>query len=94
MRVFWTQPARSDLQAAIDYLADQNPLLALDLLAEADRIDLLLRDVPFAGPRLDGTDHRKLRLGRLPYVIRYRLRRSALEVLRLYHARSDWRSFL
>ncbi|MEQ1688826.1 MAG: type II toxin-antitoxin system RelE/ParE family toxin [Sphingopyxis sp.] len=91
MRVFWTRPARSDLQAAIDYLADENPLLALDLLIEADRIDVLLRGVPLAGPRLDGTDHRKLRLGRLPYVIRYRIKRSVLEILRLHHARSDWK---
>ncbi|MEQ1510174.1 MAG: type II toxin-antitoxin system RelE/ParE family toxin [Sphingopyxis sp.] len=95
MKVFWTPPARTDLQSAVQALADEGEVdFALGLLAEADRVDALLRRIPFAGPRLEGCNDRKLRLGRLPFVVRYRIKNGTLEILRLHHARSDWQSFL
>lgn len=91
MKVNWTPPARRDLQLAVDAIARQDVDLAIGLLDEADRIDQLLQRVPFTGPRLDASNDRKLRLGRLPYIIIYRVKSGALEILRLHHAKADWR---
>jgi toxin ParE1/3/4 len=50
----------------------------------------LLESFPAAGPALDRIA-RSLRVRRTPYVLIYRVDRTAVTLLRIRHTREDWR---
>lgn len=92
MRIVWSKLALDELYSAIADNEEADPSWADALLLEADRVESLLRRHPKAGPVVDALGARKLRLGRLPFVIIYDLGPSRIDILRLHHARSDWRA--
>ena len=93
-RVFWSEDALSDLDGAIDYIADRNPVAARRVLGDIKAAVNRLSKASIGQPgRVAGTLE-KLVTGR-PYVIAYALDRASdgqecIVLLRGIHTSRDW----
>ena len=87
MELVWTPRANKAREAAIDYIAEDNPGAALSQLDEIERqTDQLLDNPERSRPgRIDGT--RELVILTTPFIVVYRVRPRAkrIEVLRFLH---------
>jgi toxin ParE1/3/4 len=90
MHVSWTPRARAEREAAIDYIAQDNPLAALDQLDEIEQQTSLLNTQPKMGRvgRVKGT--RELVINRTPFIAVYRIEGNRIEVLRFLHGAQKW----
>lgn len=84
--------ARAEREAAIEYIAQDNPQAALGQLAEIERQTDLLPSQPEMGRpgRKKGT--RELVVNRTPFILVYRVkpRVKRIELLRLLHGAQQW----
>lgn len=85
MRLRWTPAAADDLEAIADYLAEHLPSHRETTIREIYNTVATLRSLPHRGRigREQGT--RALVIARLPYVVVYRIRNDAAEILHVYH---------
>ncbi|MBA4791831.1 MAG: type II toxin-antitoxin system RelE/ParE family toxin [Rhizobiales bacterium] len=92
MIIVWLPVARDNLNAAIEWIADDSPSAALTQLDEIERQVELLASFPDMGRagRVDGT--RELVIARTPFILIYRVRpkESLVEILRLLHGAQNW----
>lgn len=92
MELVWTPRARRARQAAIDYIAQDNPVAALGQLDEIERqTDMLVLHPEMGRPgRVDGT--RELVISRTPFIVVYRLKHRArrIELIRFLHGAQQW----
>jgi len=93
-RIEWSESARADLLAIIDYLADDSPKAALELLDEIEAKVSLLPDYPkkyAQSKRAPG--YRQLTV-RANYLVFYRLlsvgSTQIIDVAAVVHARRKW----
>jgi plasmid stabilization system protein ParE len=80
MRLRWTLAAADDLEAIANYLAKHFPGFR-----QIYETIATLRTIPYRGRigREEGT--RELVIARLPYIVVYRTRDEAVEILHIYH---------
>ena len=89
MKVRWRPAAEADRDGIIEYIAQDDPVAAIDL---GDAIDRRVAELP---------KHPKLyRVGRVKgtremvvhpnYIVVYRIVRSAIEILRVLHSARQW----
>ena len=93
MRLKWTRPASEDLDDIAEFIGQDSPAAAARVVLELmERIETTLPNLPAAGRagRVLGT--RELVIGNLPYIIAYRVRDNALEILRVLHTSRRWPS--
>jgi toxin ParE1/3/4 len=85
MRVRWTPAAADNLEHIKNYLTEHHPQLAQSTVFELYEAIRSLRASPKRGRpgREEGT--RELVLPRLPYIVAYRIKEQAIEVLHIYH---------
>ena len=85
MRVKWLRQALRNFDEEAEYLARENPSVARYMVRTVRTSVELLSQQPGLGRpgRLPGT--RELVIQRYPFVVPYRVRESALEVLRVFH---------
>lgn len=90
MRVRWLRAALANLDAEAEYIAEDNPGAAGRVVQKILRAVDLLRKNPALGRagRVAGT--RELVVGETPYIIPYRVREDAVEILRVFHAARKW----
>lgn len=91
-RLSWTEPARRDLRDLDAWLSSEaDPETAIRILsAIRERADFLL-DFPGGGPVYRGDRH-SLRVNHTPCSLVYRvLDETRIEILRIHHAKQDWR---
>ena len=90
MLIFWTPKARSERQAAINYIAKDNPLAALDQLDHIEHQTSLLAAQPKMGRpgRVKGT--RELVVNGTPFIAIYRLKGKRIEILCFLHGAQKW----
>ena len=90
MRVRWLRVALANLEAEADYIAEDNPAAADRLVQRIVRAVSLLGKNPAMGRpgRVSGT--RELVVGDTPYIVPYRVRANAVEILRVFHAARKW----
>ncbi len=90
LRLEWTTPAADQLEHAQDYYHALNPmaatLMALRIVEAAQQ--LCGRPAMGRPGRVPGT--REWVVGRTPYLLVYRERGDALEVLHVWHEAQDW----
>ncbi len=86
----WTRPAQDDLDALDDEFSQLSPDYAYRVGSAALAAGRFLANHPGAGPVLDGAV-RKWLVRKTDYVILYRETKSGVEILRLHHAKRDWR---
>jgi len=90
MHISWRPQARAEREAAIDYIAQDNPLAALGQLEEIERQTNLLVEQPEMGRigRMKGT--RELVITHTPFIAVYRLKGERIEILRFLHGAQKW----
>lgn len=86
----WTREAQVDLDALDKEFSQLSPDYAYRVGRAALAAGRFLADYPKAGPVLDGTV-RKWLVQRTEYVLLYRQIAGGVEILRLQHAKRDWR---
>lgn len=90
MRLVWTQPALRDLAAARAYIARDNQQAADRQLGIVLAAIATLREFPAIGRPGRRARTRELVIGKTPYVVPYRVRGDAVEILRVLHGRQLW----
>jgi toxin ParE1/3/4 len=85
MRLRWTPAAADDLEAVAAYLAKHFPSFRQTTIQEIYNTIATLRSLPYCGRigREEGT--RELVIARLPYIVVYRIKSDAVEILHIYH---------
>jgi toxin ParE1/3/4 len=89
-RARWTPSAQRDLAALDDESSELSPAYAYRIGRAALAAARFLAENPGAGPVLDGKI-RKWRVRGADYVLLYRVAADGVEIVRLHHARRDWR---
>ena len=90
MRVSWLQAALANLEAEAEYIAEDSPAAAGRVVQKMFRAANLLKKNPAMGRpgRVAGT--RELVVAGTPYILPYRVRGEAVEILRVFHAARKW----
>jgi len=90
MQVRWLRGALLNLDQEASYIAQDNPKAAADLVLHLRDSALILGEQPNLGRpgRIPGT--RELVVSKLPYILPYRVRNDAVEILRVFHAARKW----
>ena len=90
MRVRWLRTALANLDAEAEYIAQDNPAAARRVVQKILRAADLLKKNPAMGRagRVAGT--RELVVAETPYILPYRVRGDAVEILRVFHAARKW----
>ena len=92
MRVKWTRTALEDLDTAAEYIARDNIAASARVVTRVKEAAKRLSDNPAIGrPGIAGT--RELVVSNTPYIIPYRVRESAVEILRVLHTISLIRKY-
>jgi toxin ParE1/3/4 len=86
VRVRWLRVALANLDAEAEYIAEDNPAAVQKIFRAVD----LMKKEPAMGRagRVAGT--RELVVAETPYIIPYRVRGDAVEILRVFHAAREW----
>ncbi len=92
IRIRWTVPAADDLESIKDYLIRHYPHFAEPTVRAIYQRILALKAPPYHGRPGHRAGTRELVLSPLPYVVVYRVKSEAVEVLHIYHGAQDWRS--
>ena len=86
----WTNDAAADLENICDYLFQNAPARAADLVLELYKAPAALLAFPYRGRkgRKEGT--RELVLSPLPYIVVYRITGEVIYVVRILHGAQKW----
>lgn len=91
MKIIWSPEAIDDLAALRAYISRDNPAaarrVALHLL---EMVETTLAENPHIGRpgRVPGT--REFVIDKTPYIVPYRVKDNALQILRIYHGARRW----
>lgn len=90
MRVKWLRTALANLNTEAEYIARDDPAAASRVVIRILNAVEDLREFPALGRpgRVIGT--RELVIPSTPYIVPYRVRKDAVEVLRVFHASRQW----
>ncbi|WP_375397104.1 type II toxin-antitoxin system RelE/ParE family toxin [uncultured Sphingomonas sp.] len=89
--VSWSDEAIADLEAIDDYWACHSEARAEQVIERIERAAAFLATMPHAGPALDRSVACKWRVIQTMYILIYRIIDNRIDVLRVHHAREDWR---
>ena len=92
MRIRWLPTPLANLNAEAEYIACDNPAAPARMVATiASGVEHLVEHPAMGHPsRVSGT--RELVAPYTPYIVPYRVRCNAVEVLRVFHAARKWPS--
>lgn len=90
MTLVWLRRALNERDAQLDYIAQDNPLAAIE---QGDRIaqqvNQLAQHPQLGRPgRKQGT--RELVISRTPFIVVYRIKDERIELLRVLHGAQQW----
>lgn len=90
MKIVWTRLALSDLDAAYNYIAANNPSAAVDIIDRIEKAINNLTQYPEIGRpgRIPGT--KELVVTRTPFILPYRIQGEQIEILAVIHAARQW----
>jgi toxin ParE1/3/4 len=91
MNIIWSPEAIEDLVSLRAYISEEDPAAARRVVFRIiQSIEQLLPDNPRIGRagRFPGT--RELIIPRSPYIVPYRLQRTTIQILRVYHGARRW----
>lgn len=89
--VIWTRPAQRDLNKIDDHYVDFAPEYADRVSRMAVKSAQQLIKFPHLGPPVGEDGVRKWGVKRTNFLLLYRVTNSAIEILRVRHAREDWK---
>ena len=90
MRVIWFKRAIWDLKSAKDYITQDEPQAAQQIVQRIkDKVSLLSEQPGIGRPgRVPNT--KELVVDRTPFILPYRVRDNKIEILRVLHASRRW----
>ena len=90
MWVRWTEPAAAALGKIQDYIADENPRAAFQVVQRIRIAVSQLEAHPTIGRtgRVRGTY--ELVIHDLPYIVPYRIKKEEVQILSVYHTSRKW----
>ena len=91
MNIVWSPESIEDLVALRAYIAEDNPTAARRVVLHiVQNLEQLLPDNPSIGRagRVPGT--RELVIPGTPYIVPYRVQRTTIQILRVYHGARRW----
>ena len=90
MRIVWLPEAGQDLVGIRHYISETHPAAAAQVARRILDTVACLRDHPEIGRagRVPGT--RELVIPGLPYIVPYRVKGTAVEILGILHAAQEW----
>jgi toxin ParE1/3/4 len=91
VKLIWSRRAIGDLRALRAYIENENPAAARKMtLRIVEFVETMIAENPAVGRpgRVPGT--RELVVTHTPYIVPYRLRHGAIEILRVYHGARRW----
>jgi toxin ParE1/3/4 len=85
MQVKWLRRVLRNLEQARNYVFQDNPTAAQELILKIQNAANQLQNYPFMGKngRVEGT--RELIISNSPYILIYRVKEESVEVLRILH---------
>ena len=91
MKIVWSPEAVEDLVSLRAYIAEDNPAAARRTVRHIiESIEQLIPDNPRIGRAGPVPGTRELVIPRSPYIAPYRLQRTAIQILRVYHGARRW----
>ena len=91
MNIVWSPEAIEDLASLRAYIAEDNPAAARRVVLHLiQNVEQLLPDNPQIGRtgRVPGT--RELVVAKTPDIVPYRIQRTTIQILRVYHGARRW----
>ena len=88
-RLIWSEVARQGLATILDPFVEERPDLIANAIMHIGRLEKLLLDAPAIGAPMDGVNLRKLRVGRTPILLIYRIDGPVITVVQVHHAATD-----
>lgn len=90
MIIEWLPAAERDFNSIVEFIADDNPVAAIE---QGDEIEqqitgLLEHRQRGRAGRVKGT--RELVIVRTPYIAAYRIKRDRVQILRILHGAQQW----
>jgi toxin ParE1/3/4 len=90
VKIQWTRGARADLNEIFDYLLQENPGAATEVLDKIDQSAAHLADHPGMGRPGRVKNTRELVISGLPWILPYLTGPDAITILRVIHAAMQW----
>jgi addiction module RelE/StbE family toxin len=90
MQLRWSEEAADDLERITNYLFEETPQHAPELVRAIYNTPAALLQFPHRGRpgKMKGT--RELVLAPLPYIVVYRIAGDAMHILRILHGAQNW----
>lgn len=92
LKLRWTRPALADLVEAQNYIARDNPAAAEAVAQRVWDAAKRLCDNPKIGRQGHVQGTREWPVSQTPYLIVYRVKNDAVEILRVWHGRQNWQN--
>lgn len=90
MRVRWTRRALREIDDAFEWIVAENPAAAAEVIDRIHAATRLLREQPGMGRPGQVAGTRELVVGRVPYIVVYRVTLSQVEILAVMHHAREW----
>ncbi len=90
MQVVWFKRAILDLRSVRHYIAQDDPLVAQQVVARIKETVSLLSEQPGIGRPGRVPNSKELVVKRTSYILPYRVRDNRIEILRVLHAARRW----
>ena len=90
MTIRWMPLAEQDLEAAYQYVRQDNESAAKQIVARIFSAVGMLTRYPLAGREGRVQATRELAIARTPYVIAYRIRQDEIQILAVLHGAQRW----
>jgi len=90
MKLVWFKRAIWDLESARNYMTQDDPLAAQQVVSRIKYTVSLLSEQPGIGRPGRVPNTKELVVDRTPYILPYRVRDNRIEILRVLHAARKW----
>ena len=90
MQIRWTDKALDNLDAAVEYIATDNPTAAMKVAQKIWDSVQLLKNQPGLGRPGRVAHTRELVITGLPYIVPYMEKNGCIVVLRIMHSSIKW----
>lgn len=85
VRIKWTKGAQNNLNQIEDYIAQDNPKAAVDIILKIIKSVGMLSENPAMGRIGRIFDTRELIINGTPFIVPYRIKSEQIEILRVLH---------
>ncbi len=91
MQIKWTDGASEDLDSIHDFIVEQNPSAAVDVVLHImESVENLIPQNTAIGRKGRVLGTRELVISNYPYIVPYRVTEDVIEIIRVVHSSMEW----